>query len=171
MSQPIRGRCQSWFSDRPEKKNHKLGRRRCDLASCQISLNSVQQFQRSKNGSTNQRPGGHFCILIGPENTNLVEEVEILLQIMFRWIPSAVSEKNSKRGRVGILRPEKQTWKRRLRSCFMSRFVKIRSAVSKEKSKMAQSIRGRAAILVFRSDRKHKVGKRRWGLASCQVPW
>ena len=32
------------FSDRPEK--HKLGRRRCDLASYQVSLNSVQRFQR-----------------------------------------------------------------------------------------------------------------------------
>ena len=34
----------SCFSDRPEK--HKLGRRRLDLASWQVSLNSVQRFQR-----------------------------------------------------------------------------------------------------------------------------
>ena len=34
----------SCFSDRPEK--HKLGRGRWDLASCQVSLNSVQWFQR-----------------------------------------------------------------------------------------------------------------------------
>ena len=34
----------SCFSDRPEK--HKLCRRRSDLASCQVSLNSVQRFQR-----------------------------------------------------------------------------------------------------------------------------
>ena len=34
----------SFFSDRPEK--HKLGRGLWDLASCQVSLNSVQQFQR-----------------------------------------------------------------------------------------------------------------------------
>ena len=34
----------SCFSDRPEKQ--KLGRGRWDLASCQVSLNSVQQFQR-----------------------------------------------------------------------------------------------------------------------------
>ena len=32
------------FSDRPEK--HKLGRGHWDLASCQVSLNSIQQFQR-----------------------------------------------------------------------------------------------------------------------------
>ena len=34
----------SCFSDRPKK--HKLGRGRWDLASCQVSLNSVQRFQR-----------------------------------------------------------------------------------------------------------------------------
>ena len=34
----------SCFSDRPEK--HKLGRGCWDLASCQVSLNSVQRFQR-----------------------------------------------------------------------------------------------------------------------------
>ena len=35
---------QSCFSDRPEK--HKLGRGCWDLASCQVSLNSIQRFQR-----------------------------------------------------------------------------------------------------------------------------
>ena len=34
----------SCFSDRPKK--HKLGRGRWDLASCQVSLNSVRQFQK-----------------------------------------------------------------------------------------------------------------------------
>ena len=31
--------------------------------------------------------GGHFCLLIGPKNTNLEEDVEILLPVKFRWIP------------------------------------------------------------------------------------
>ena len=34
----------SYFSDRPEK--HKLGRGRWDLASCQVSFNCIQRFQR-----------------------------------------------------------------------------------------------------------------------------
>ena len=34
----------SCFSDRPKK--HKLGRGRWDFASCQVSLNSIQRFQR-----------------------------------------------------------------------------------------------------------------------------
>ena len=32
-------------------------------------------------------PGQPFCILIGPKNTNLIEDVEILLPVKFRWIP------------------------------------------------------------------------------------
>ena len=45
MFQPIRGQGGHLvFPNRPEK--HKLGRGRCDLASCQVSLNSVQRFQR-----------------------------------------------------------------------------------------------------------------------------
>ena len=31
--------------------------------------------------------GGHLVFPIGPKNTNLVEDVEILLPIKFRWIP------------------------------------------------------------------------------------
>ena len=31
--------------------------------------------------------GEHFCLLIDPKNTNLVEDVEILLPVKFRWIP------------------------------------------------------------------------------------
>ena len=31
--------------------------------------------------------GGHFLFPIGPTNTNLVEEVEILLPVKFRLIP------------------------------------------------------------------------------------
>ena len=47
--------CASILTDQPGRKflftqpeKHKLGRRRWDLASCQVSLNSVQGFQRSR---------------------------------------------------------------------------------------------------------------------------
>ena len=54
-----------------------------DLASCQVSLNSVRRFQmRSRtNISANQRPGRPWWnIPIGPKNTNSwSEEFEILL--------------------------------------------------------------------------------------------
>ena len=123
----------SCFTDRPEK--HKLGRGRWDLASCQVSLNSVQRFQRrsgkcigqsetgtailfsrsarktqtwkmslrsyylffefhsadseekSKMCQPNQRLGGHLVFQIGPKNTILAEDVDILFPVKFRWIP------------------------------------------------------------------------------------
>ena len=118
----------SCFSDRPKK--HKLGRGRWDLASCQVSLNSVQRFQsrsrkclsqsearrpscfsdrpertlrscflssfvefrsavsvkKSKMSQPIRGQGGHLVFPIGLKNTNLVEDVEILLPIKFRWI-------------------------------------------------------------------------------------
>ena len=69
---------------------HKLGRGSWDLASCQVSLNSVQQFQTRSGKCLNQsdaRGGGHLVFSDRPENTNLVEDVEILLPVKFRWIP------------------------------------------------------------------------------------
>ena len=31
--------------------------------------------------------GGHLCLWIGPKNTNLVEDIEILLPVQFRQNP------------------------------------------------------------------------------------
>ena len=46
----------SYFSDLPEK--HKVGRGRWDLASCQVSLNSVQRFQRWSRKCLSQSEAG-----------------------------------------------------------------------------------------------------------------
>ena len=172
--------------------------------------------------------GGHVVFPIGPKNTNLVEDVEILLPIKFHWIPFSGFRgevenvlSNQRPGRPSCFsdRPEKtQTYKRTLRSCFLSSFVEFRLAVSEEKSKMSQPIRSQGGHLVFPigpkntnlveddeillrikfrwfpfsgfrgavenvsanqrpgrpscfSDRpeKHKLGRRSWDLASCQV--
>ena len=77
----------SCFSDRPEK--HKLGRAHWDLASCQVSSNSVQRFQRRSQKCLSQSDagGGHLGFPIGPKNTNLVEHIELLLPVKFRRIP------------------------------------------------------------------------------------
>ena len=76
----------SCFTDRPEK--HKLGRGRWNLASCQVSLNSVQRFQRRSRKclSQSEARAAILFFFIGPKNTNLVEDVEILLPVKFRWI-------------------------------------------------------------------------------------
>ena len=156
--------------------------------------------------------GGHLVFPIGPKNTNLVEDIEILLTVKFRWIPFSsfrgevenVSA-NQRPGRPSCFsdRPEKhklgrgrwdlasckvllnsvqwfqrrspkllsqsearaailffrsarktQTWKRTLRSCFLSCFVEFHSAVSEEKSKCLSQSEARAAILFFRLARK-----------------
>ena len=76
----------SCFSDQPEK--HKLGRGRWDLASCQVSVNSVQWFQRRSQKCLSQSEARAAILFfpIDPKNTNLVEGVEILLPIKFPWI-------------------------------------------------------------------------------------
>ena len=75
------------FSDRPEK--HKLGRGRWDLSSCQVSLNSVQQFQ-SRSWKCLSQSEARVSILFfrsAHKNTILVEDIEILHPVKFRQIP------------------------------------------------------------------------------------
>ena len=74
------------FFDQPEK--HKLGRGRWDLASCQVSLNSLQRFlQRSRKClSQSEARAAILFFRLAQKNTNLVEGVEILLPVKFRWI-------------------------------------------------------------------------------------
>ena len=61
------------------------------LRSCFLSsyVNSIQQSQRkSQNMSQPIRGlGSHILFWISPKNTNLVEDVENLLPVKFRWIP------------------------------------------------------------------------------------
>ena len=73
----------SCFNSWPEK--HKLDRGRWKLASCQVSLNSVQE--KSKMSRSIRGNGGHLVFRISLKNTNLVEDVEILLPVKFGWIP------------------------------------------------------------------------------------
>ena len=72
----------SCFSDGPKK--HKLGRGRPDLVFCEVSLNSVQR----RNGICLSQSEARVAILLfrwAEKNTNLVEDVEILLTVKFRW--------------------------------------------------------------------------------------
>ena len=57
-----------------------------------------------------------------------------------------------------------------LKSFFLSSFVAGRSAVSEEKSKMSQPIRGQGGhLFFFDPPEKHKLGRGQWDLASSQV--
>ena len=112
-----------------------------------------------KNVSANQRQGRPFCFFpIGLKNTNLVEGIESLLPVKWGWIPFSgfreqVGNVSANQTRVAILffqsARKTQTWLRALRSCFLSSFVKFRSAVPEEKSKMSQPIRDQGGHLVF----------------------
>ena len=73
----------SWFFNEPEK--HKLIRGRWDLASFQVSLNSVQRLQRNLIVSANQRPGRSSWFSDWSE-TNFKEDIEILRPVKLRWI-------------------------------------------------------------------------------------
>ena len=57
-----------------------------DLPSCQVSLNFVQRRSKKCLGCQ----GSHLVFQIGPKNTNVVEDIEILLPIKFSWIPFSV---------------------------------------------------------------------------------
>ena len=105
--------------------------------------------------------GGHSCLLIGPIKTNLVEDNEIILSIIICCIPLSgfrgeVENVSANQSPVFSGRHEKtQTWKRTLRSCFLSSFVEFRSVVSEEKSEMSQPIRNQDGYLVWPVDPKN----------------
>ena len=154
---------QSCFSDRPEK--HKLGRGRWDLASYQVSLKSVQRFQRRSQKCLSQsearRPS---WFSVWPKNTNLVEGVEILLPVKFHWIPLSgfyrevknVSA-NQRLGRPSCFsdRPEKHKLGRGLwdlASCQV--LLNSVQRFQRRSRKCLSQSEARAAILFFRSARK-----------------
>ena len=152
------------FSDRPEK--HKLGRGRWDLASCQVSLNSVHRLQRRSRKCLRQSEARAAILFfpIGPKNTNLVEGVEILLPLKFRWIPFSgfrgevenVSA-NQRPGRPFCFsdRPEKHKLGRG-RWYLASSQVLVNSVqrFQRRSRKCLSQSEARAAILFFRSARK-----------------
>ena len=75
--------------------------------------------------------GGNFCFLIGPKNTNLVEDIEILLSVKFHSILIS-----GFRGEVENVSAIQRTGRP---SCFSNQ------------------------------PEKHKLGRGRWDLTSCQV--
>ena len=132
MSQPIRGQGGHLvFSDRSEK--HKLSRGHWGLASCQVSLNSVQQFQKRSRQCLSQSEARAAILFFqsARKNKNLVEDIEILLPVKFRWI---------------------------LFSGFRGEVENV----------SANQRPGRPSCFSDRSE-KHKLGRRLWDLASCQV--
>ena len=59
--------------------------RSCFLSSFIEFLSAVSE-EKSKMSQPIRGQGGHLVFLIDPKNTNLVEDVEILLPLKFHWI-------------------------------------------------------------------------------------
>ena len=179
--------------------------RSCFLSSF-VEFRSTVSEKKSKMSQPIRDQGSHLVFLIGLKNTNLEEDVEILLPVKFRSIP------------FSGFREEVENVSANQRPGRPSCFFKFRSAVSEKKSKMSQPIRHQGSHLVFliglkntnlvedieillpvrfrsipfsgfreevenvsanqRPGRpscfidqpeKHKLGRGRWDLASCQV--
>ena len=215
------------FSYQPEK--HKLGRGGWDLASCQVSLNSVQCFQRrsrkclsqsearaailffrlarktqtwwrtlgscflssfvefrsagSEEKSKMSQPirgqGGYFVFQIGPKNTNLVEEVEILLPVKFRWIPfsgfrgeveNVSANQPPGRSSCFLISPKNTNYVEDIKILLPVKFRWIPfNGFRREVENVSANQRpGQPSCFSDRPE-KHKLGRGGWDLASCQV--
>ena len=169
----------SCFSDLPEK--HKLGRGRLDLASCQVSLNSVRRFQRRSRKCLSQSEARAAILFfpIGPKNANCVEDVEILLPVKFRWIPFSgfrgevenVSA-NQRPGRPSFFidRPEKHKHVEDVEILLPVKFrwIPFSGFRGEVENVSANQRPGRPSCFSAHSE-KHKLGRGRWDLASYEV--
>ena len=106
-----------------------------------------------ENVSANQRPGRPSCFSDRPEKHKLgrgrwdLASCQVLLNSVQRFQRRSWKCLSQSEARAAILffrsARKTQTWKRALRSCFLSSFVEFRSAVSEEKSKMWKFTDGR----------------------------
>ena len=137
--------------------------RSCFLSSF-VEFRSAVLEEKSKMSQPIRGQSGHLVFPISPKNTNLVEDIEILLPVKFRWIPFS-----SFRGEVENVsanqRPEgpscfsNQSEKhklgrghRDLASCQIS-LNSIQRFQRRSRKCLSQS-EARAAILFFQSARK-----------------
>ena len=161
---------------RSTQKNTNLVEGRWDLASCQVSVNSVQRFQRRSQKCLSQSQARAAILFFpsGPKNKNLVEDIEILLPVKFPWIPFSAKCLSQSEARaailflrstqktqnlvedVEILLPVKFQW---------IRFSGFRGEV---KNVSANQRLGRPSCFSERP-KKQELGRGHWDLASCQV--
>ena len=73
-----------WSARKTQTRKRML--RSCFLSSF-VEFRSAVSEEKSKMSQPIRGQGGHLVFPIGPKNTNLVEDVEILLPVKFRWIP------------------------------------------------------------------------------------
>ena len=126
--------------------------------------------------------GGHLGFFIGPKNTILVEDIEILLPVRFHWIPfsgfkgeveNVQADKRSGRPSWVFLSAQKTKKVGRglcdLASCHVS--LNAVQRFHRRSRKCLSQSDARAVILFFRLAQKktQKLGRGRWDLVYCQV--
>ena len=114
------------------------------------------------------------------KNTNLVEDVEILLSIKFHWIPFSSfrgevenASANQRPGQPSCCydRPKKQKFGRGrwdLASCQVSLNF-VQQFQRRSRKCLSQSEAGAAILFFLIGPKKHKLSRGHWDLASCQV--
>ena len=123
--------------------------------------------------------GGHLFLPIGPKNTNLVEDVEILLSVKFRWIPfrsfrGEVEKSQPIRGNGGHLvfpiGPKNTNLVEDVEILlpFKCRCIPFSSFRGEVENVSANQRQGQPSCFSDRPE-KHKLGRERWDVASCQV--
>ena len=123
---------------------------------------------------------GHHVFLIGSKNTNLVEDLEILLPVKFCWILFSVFRgevenvsANQRLGRPSCFSDRLEKPKRDRGHCNLASgqvSLNIFQQFQRRSRKCLIQSEARAATSFFRSARKkQKLGRRCWDLASCQV--
>ena len=179
MSQPIRGQgghfVFSWIAWKTQTWQKAL--RACFLSSF-VEFYSTVSEEKLKMSQQIIGQGGHFVFPIHLKNTNLVEGVEILLPIKFRRIPFTVSEEKSKmsqpiRGQgshlVFPISPKNTNLVEAVEIFLPIKFHWIPFSGFREVENVSANQRpGRPSCFSNRPE-KHKLGRGRLDLVSCQV--
>ena len=139
---------------------------------------SVVSEEKLKMSQPIRSQGSHLVFAVGWKNTNLVEDVEILLPVKFRWIPFSsfrgevenVSA-NQRPGQPSYFSDQLKKHKLGRRCCDLASCQVSLNSVQRfqrRSRKCLSQSEARAAILFFRSARKTQTWGC-WDLASCQV--
>ena len=143
--------------------------RSCFMSSF-VEFRSAVSEEKSKMSQSIRGQGSHLVFPIGPKNTILVKDVEILFHVKFRWIPFS-----GFKGEVENL-PSNQRQGRQ--SCFFFRSTRKKNKNLSEDFKILPPVMFRCipfssfrevenvsdtVAIIFFSDRpeKHKLGRRR----------
>ena len=146
-------------------EKHKLGRGRWNLASCQIQQIPFSGFREVENVSANQKPGQPSCFSDRPEKHKLHRGpwdissslVSLISVQQFRRSRKFLSQSEARAAILFFrLAKKTKTWKRTLRSFFLSSFLEFRSVQN-----ISANQRPGQLSCFYDRPKKHKLGRGR----------